>query len=190
MQALNYSLGLDKSGDQGQSKVANPMKVEAPATTKFTVHELSAWFGSKQVLHSLNLEINAQQVTAIIGPSGCGKSTFIRCLNRMHELVPAASIKGEVRLDEENIYGSDVDPLVHVALVKGDISGADPVLVRMHAYNLFDDTLAAKWGQGDVLGESMRMIGAEGRGGRRADPPQSHRARLRSARGLGANDGG
>jgi phosphate transport system ATP-binding protein len=111
VQALNYSLGLGKSGDQGQSKVANPMKAEAPATTKFSVHELSAWFGSKQVLHSLNLEINARQVTAIIGPSGCGKSTFIRCLNRMHELVPAASIKGEVRLDEENIYGSDVDPV-------------------------------------------------------------------------------
>jgi phosphate transport system ATP-binding protein len=87
------------------------MKVEAPATTKFSVHELSAWFGSKQVLRSLNLEINAQQVTAIIGPSGCGKSTFIRCLNRMHELVPAASVKGEVRLDEENIYSSDVDPV-------------------------------------------------------------------------------
>jgi phosphate transport system ATP-binding protein len=87
------------------------MKVEAPATTKFTVHQLSAWFASKQVLHNLNLEINAQQVTAIIGPSGCGKSTFIRCLNRMHELVPAASIKGEVRLDEENIYSSDVDPV-------------------------------------------------------------------------------
>jgi len=59
VQALNYSLRLGKSGDQGQSKVANPMKVEAPATTKFTVHQLSAWFGSKQVLHSLNLEINA-----------------------------------------------------------------------------------------------------------------------------------
>jgi 3,4-dihydroxy 2-butanone 4-phosphate synthase/GTP cyclohydrolase II len=62
------------------------------------------------------------------------------------------------------VYLNTIENQEHVALVKGDISGADPPLVRMHAYNLFDDTLGAKWGQGDVLGESMRMIGAAGRG--------------------------
>ena len=49
---------------------------------------LSAWFGTKQALNNINLSIRANSVTAIIGPSGCGKSTFVRCLNRMHELVP------------------------------------------------------------------------------------------------------
>ena len=62
------------------------------------------------------------------------------------------------------VYLNTIENQEHVALVKGDISGPEPPLVRMHAYNLFDDTLAAKWGQGDVLGESMRMIGAAGRG--------------------------
>jgi 3,4-dihydroxy 2-butanone 4-phosphate synthase/GTP cyclohydrolase II len=62
------------------------------------------------------------------------------------------------------VYLNTIENQEHVALVKGDISGAEPPLVRMHAYNLFDDTLAAKWGQGDVLGESMRMIGEAGRG--------------------------
>jgi len=62
------------------------------------------------------------------------------------------------------VYLNTIENQEHVALVKGDISGPEPPLVRMHAYNLFDDTLAAKWGQGDVLAESMRMIGAAGRG--------------------------
>ena len=62
------------------------------------------------------------------------------------------------------IYLNTIENQEHVALVKGDVSGDEPVLVRMHAYNLFDDTLAAKWGPGDVLGESMRMIGEAGRG--------------------------
>ncbi|HEX3486908.1 MAG TPA: 3,4-dihydroxy-2-butanone-4-phosphate synthase [Micropepsaceae bacterium] len=62
------------------------------------------------------------------------------------------------------IYLNTIENQEHVALVKGDISGPEPVLVRMHAYNLFDDTLAAKWGPGDILGESMRMIGKAGRG--------------------------
>ena len=62
------------------------------------------------------------------------------------------------------IYLNTIENQEHVALVKGDISGPEPALVRMHAYNLFDDTLAAKWGPGDILGESMCMIGRTGRG--------------------------
>jgi 3,4-dihydroxy 2-butanone 4-phosphate synthase/GTP cyclohydrolase II len=62
------------------------------------------------------------------------------------------------------IYLNTIENQEHVALVKGDVTGPEPPMVRMHAYNLFDDTLAAKWGQGDVLGESMRMIGKAGRG--------------------------
>ena len=62
------------------------------------------------------------------------------------------------------VYLNTIENQEHVALVKGDISGPNPPLVRMHAYNLFDDTLGAKWGQGDILGESMRVIGREGRG--------------------------
>ena len=64
---------------------------------KFSVKELSAWFGDKRVLTDVRLDVPEHTVTAIIGPSGCGKSTFIRCLNRMHEMVPRARSEGHRR---------------------------------------------------------------------------------------------
>jgi phosphate transport system ATP-binding protein len=67
--------------------------------------EVCAWFGDHYVLDRVSLRMEARSVTALIGPSGCGKSTFIRILNRMHELVPSASLAGEVRLDDVDIYG-------------------------------------------------------------------------------------
>ena len=73
---------------------------------------LNAWFGQKQALKDINISVKANTITAIIGPSGCGKPTLIRTLNRMHELVPGAKVTGEVLLDGENIYGSDVDPVM------------------------------------------------------------------------------
>jgi|SRR6185369_14031154 phosphate transport system ATP-binding protein len=69
--------------------------------------DISAWFGTRQVLDRVSLTMNAGHVTALIGPSGCGKSTFLRILNRMHEMVPSAALAGEVRLDSEDIYDAD-----------------------------------------------------------------------------------
>ena len=65
---------------------------------------VSAWFGDRKVLDRVSLVMPARQVTALIGPSGCGKSTFLRILNRMHEMIPSASLAGEVLLDDEDIY--------------------------------------------------------------------------------------
>jgi phosphate transport system ATP-binding protein len=73
---------------------------------------LSAWFGAKQALKNISLTIKTNSVTAIIGPSGCGKSTFVRCLNRMHELVPDARMSGRVLLDGRDIYKRDIDPVL------------------------------------------------------------------------------
>jgi phosphate transport system ATP-binding protein len=73
---------------------------------------LNAWFGPKQALKDINLNVKTNAVTAIIGPSGCGKSTLIRTLNRMHELVIGAKMSGEVLLDGKNIYDADVDPVM------------------------------------------------------------------------------
>ncbi|MGB8216332.1 MAG: phosphate ABC transporter ATP-binding protein PstB [Candidatus Methanoperedens sp.] len=78
---------------------------------KITVENLNASFGAKQVLHEINIGIEKNGITAIIGPSGCGKSTFIRCLNRMHEVVPGAKVSGKVLVDGKNIYQSDNDPV-------------------------------------------------------------------------------
>jgi len=79
---------------------------------KYSVKGLRALFGSHEVLHGVDIDIPAKGVTAVIGPSGCGKSTFVRCLNRMHELVVAARAEGTVALDGEDIYAHDVDPVL------------------------------------------------------------------------------
>jgi len=68
---------------------------------------LSAWFGDHLVLDRVSLTMAAGEVTALIGPSGCGKSTFLRMLNRMHEMIPGASMAGEVLLDGEDIYAAE-----------------------------------------------------------------------------------
>lgn len=78
---------------------------------KLSVKDLNAWFGPVQVLQHISLEIRSHHVSAIIGPSGCGKSTFIRCLNRMHEVIPGVRITGTVMLDGVNIYAPGIDPV-------------------------------------------------------------------------------
>lgn len=82
--------------------------------------DITAWFGDHQVLDRVSLTMQAGQVTALIGPSGCGKSTFLRILNRMHELVPSASLAGEVLLDGDDIYDARrrlVDARKHIGMV-------------------------------------------------------------------------
>ena len=81
------------------------------AGPKLEVRQLNAFYGKKQALYDIDFAIASNQVTAIIGPSGCGKSTLIRCLNRMHELVPDASVRGHVLLDGSDIYGESLDPV-------------------------------------------------------------------------------
>jgi phosphate transport system ATP-binding protein len=72
---------------------------------------VNAWFGSVQVLRGIDLTMAPKAVTAVIGPSGCGKSTFIRCLNRMHEVVPGARVTGTVLVEGEDVYAPGVDPV-------------------------------------------------------------------------------
>jgi phosphate transport system ATP-binding protein len=77
----------------------------SPAASNLEATNVSAWFGSHKVLERITLPMQGGKVTALIGPSGCGKSTFLRILNRMHELVPSASLSGSIKLDGVDIYG-------------------------------------------------------------------------------------
>jgi phosphate transport system ATP-binding protein len=87
--------------------VAEPVALEP----KLTVRGLSAWYGKNRALHDVNLIVAPRSVMAAIGPSGCGKSTFLRCLNRMHELIPGARAEGTLLLDGKDLLGRDVDPV-------------------------------------------------------------------------------
>jgi phosphate transport system ATP-binding protein len=80
-------------------------------TDGIRVERLNAWFGAAHVLHDIDIAMAPKAVTALIGPSGCGKSTFIRCLNRMHEVVPAARVSGSVRVEGQDVYAPGIDPV-------------------------------------------------------------------------------
>jgi phosphate transport system ATP-binding protein len=75
------------------------------------IQDLSAFYGSFKAITDVSIDIQANKVTALIGPSGCGKSTFIRCLNRMHEVIPGARAEGHVMLGEQDIYAKTADPV-------------------------------------------------------------------------------
>nr|WP_228369291.1 phosphate ABC transporter ATP-binding protein PstB [Candidatus Nitrososphaera gargensis] len=89
-----------------------PLQTENLITPKVSIKNLNAWFGTKQALKNINMDIRENTATAIIGPSGCGKTTLIRCLNRMHEMTPGAAAKGHVILDDTDVYDKSVDPVV------------------------------------------------------------------------------
>ncbi len=81
------------------------------AALGMSIEDLSAFYGSFKAVTDVSMEIRANNVTAVIGPSGCGKSTFIRCLNRMHEVIPGAHAEGRVRLGGQDIYARNTDPV-------------------------------------------------------------------------------
>ncbi|HJS83111.1 MAG TPA: phosphate ABC transporter ATP-binding protein PstB, partial [Nitrososphaera sp.] len=91
---------------------AEPPTTNLQRRYKVSIKNLDAWFGAKQALKKIGLDIKENTATAIIGPSGCGKTTLIRCLNRMHEMTPGAAAKGSVILDDTDIYDKKVDPVV------------------------------------------------------------------------------
>jgi phosphate transport system ATP-binding protein len=88
---------------------------QAPAVNRgevvFDVDGLGVWYGSNQALSGVTLDIHRNLITAMIGPSGCGKSTFLRCLNRMNDLVPGTRVEGKALYHGEDIYGAQADPV-------------------------------------------------------------------------------
>jgi phosphate transport system ATP-binding protein len=105
---------------------------------RIEVEDLSASYGSKKAVDDVTLTIEPKTVTALIGPSGCGKSTFLRSLNRMHEVIPGASVTGKVLLDDENIYAPGIDP-VAVRRVVGMVFQKPNPFPTM---NIFDNVVA------------------------------------------------
>ena len=89
-----------------------PVLAPAAAETargRIEVEHFDFWYGKRQALFDIGLDIAPRAVTALIGPSGCGKSTFLRSINRLNELIPGAHVSGEIRLDGENIFAREMD---------------------------------------------------------------------------------
>ncbi|RAJ66842.1 phosphate ABC transporter ATP-binding protein (PhoT family) [Streptomyces sp. Amel2xB2] len=78
---------------------------------RIDVSGLTAFYGSHRAIDDISMSVEPRSVTAFIGPSGCGKSTFLRTLNRMHEVTPGGRVEGKVMLDDEDLYGAQVDPV-------------------------------------------------------------------------------
>jgi phosphate transport system ATP-binding protein len=83
------------------------MKQQSKGTAKISVRDLNLFYGEKQALYTVSLDIQEKEVTALIGPSGCGKSTFLRTLNRMNDLIDGVKVIGDIVIDNENIYQSN-----------------------------------------------------------------------------------
>ena len=94
----------------GTSSGAPELPVGRGAKT-IEARNVSLYYGAFQAVEDVSMKIEPNKVTALIGSSGCGKTTFLRALNRMHELTPGATVKGEISLDGEDVYGAAVDPV-------------------------------------------------------------------------------
>src|SRR5437763_10508586 len=129
----------DLRSDEPVAKLNDPSSLDSVARPRITAHEqtstdpqpeahvgsarrgvgvrlegLRAFYGDNEAVKGVDLDFRANEVTAIIGPSGCGKSTLVRCINRMHEEIPAARAEGKVLLEDMDVY----DPAVDVVAVR------------------------------------------------------------------------
>lgn len=100
-----------------QAEVMTPKDVEVVTETqvapKFNTRDVNVYYGDKQALTNVNLDIGTNQVTSLIGPSGCGKSTYLRCLNRMNDTIDICRVTGDILLDGMDVYSRDMD-VVHL----------------------------------------------------------------------------
>ena len=97
---------LSKSTSEAESKTVGESFVE---NAKFSVRDANVFYGDKQAVFDVNLDIGENEVIAMIGPSGCGKSTFLRCLNRMNDTIDICRVEGKIELDGLDIYDSKLD---------------------------------------------------------------------------------
>lgn len=121
------------------TSVSTPAQTSSPTLTGIDARGISAWFGTRQVLDRVSLEMPAGQVTALIGPSGCGKSTFLRILNRMHEMIPSAAMAGEVVLGGHDIY----DPNRKLTDARREIGMVFQKPNPFPAMSIYDNVLAS-----------------------------------------------
>ena len=102
--------------DTSNSLITTEVQTDAavnkgPAPTAVAAHNLNVYYGDEQAINDVSMEIPEKRVTALIGPSGCGKSTFLRCINRMNDMIDVCRVEGDVTFGGKNVYDDDVDPV-------------------------------------------------------------------------------
>jgi phosphate transport system ATP-binding protein len=115
--ARRHEMDAERSYATGKGRFERPdadepsasRAVEMDATAKMSARSVNLWYGKKQALFDVAVDIAERQVTALIGPSGCGKSTFLRCLNRMNDVIENCRVEGDIRLDGADIYDRGID---------------------------------------------------------------------------------
>ena len=108
--------------------MVNSMKKPSQSNEEIKISSKSVdvYYGGKQALFDVSLDIEKNSVTSFIGPSGCGKSTFLRCFNRMNDVIPSCRVMGKIYLDGEDLNGSEVDPVLLRARVGMVFQKANP----------------------------------------------------------------
>jgi phosphate transport system ATP-binding protein len=111
------AVDLQQTAQHPAPLAAEPKVMAQPI---FKARDVHVSYGAKLAVRDVNLTMGRHEITALIGPSGCGKSTFLRCLNRMNDLIPSATVEGEVVYHGQDLYGKDIDPVQvrkHVGMV-------------------------------------------------------------------------
>ena len=130
---------------------------------KMRTRGVDVFYGDKQAIHDVSLDIGNNEVVAMIGPSGCGKSTFLRCLNRMNDTIPSCRVTGSMSLDGEDLYGAGLDPVLLRARVGMVFQKPNPFAKSIYdnvAYGPRIHGLAANRAElDDIVGESLKRAG-------------------------------
>ncbi len=100
------------SAQEAFHKLTETVGTPTVENAKMRSRDVNVFYGEKQAIFDVNLDIGNNEVVAMIGPSGCGKSTFLRCLNRMNDTIPSCRVTGDLSLDGEDLYGADLDPVL------------------------------------------------------------------------------
>ena len=100
-----------KAAPESESRRFAPSERPATRDVIFDVDDINVYYGPNKAIRNVTMDLHRNEITALIGPSGCGKSTFIRCLNRMNDLIPSARVEGKIVYHGEDLYAKDIDPV-------------------------------------------------------------------------------
>lgn len=112
VEVMDKTTGAISSADLAKDRASTATVGDVTvADPRMTCRNVDVWYGAKQAIKDVSLDIGKNEVVSMIGPSGCGKSTFLRCLNRMNDTIDGCRVTGSIKLDEQDIYDKGLDPV-------------------------------------------------------------------------------